>query len=45
MALMTISPFVETIFLSMVVIFQLAPWLVIKHNCKKNRFGRLKQTI
>jgi hypothetical protein len=25
MALMTISPFVETIFLSMVVIFQLAP--------------------
>jgi hypothetical protein len=45
MALITTSPFVETIFfLSMVVIFQLTPQFVIKHNCKKNKFGRLKQT-
>ncbi len=45
MALITTSPFVEIIFfLSMVVIFQLTPQFVIKHNCKKNKFGRLKQT-
>jgi hypothetical protein len=45
MELMITSQFVETIFLSMVVIFQLTPQLIIKHNCKKNKFGRLKQTI